>query len=40
MLVGGVLETIDRVPAVFLDLEKLPTLGKDWRERETQGYNI
>ena len=29
--VGGVLETIAQVPTVFLDLEKLPTWGKDWR---------
>ena len=29
--VGGVSETIDRVPTVFLDLEKLPTWDKDWR---------
>ena len=28
---AGFLETIDRMPTVYLDLEKLPIWGKDWR---------
>ena len=40
-MVGGVLETIDGVPTVFLDLEKLPTWDKDrWGERlKGETYN-
>ena len=35
---NGVLETIDWVPTVFLDLEKLPTLDKDWWGERLKGY--
>ena len=37
---GGVSETIDRVLTVFLDLEKLPTWDKDWRERDSRPKHI
>ena len=30
--------TIDQVPTVFLNLEKLPTWNKDWQERDSRPH--
>ena len=37
---GRGLETIDQVPTVFLNLEKLPTWNKDWQERDFGGRGL